>query len=607
MSQRYTFEKNSSSRTDFSRGWDDSTTTTTTRDIKGLTKNNSRDSLTSYKQRNGQRGEFNTKNNKESNFSDDWLASNRSIPNGHRSYANVGDNDEDDLSDLDSDDDVDVEDDIDDDDDEEDEDWVASDHDRKRSNRTSRTQITHSSRKTTTNSSYSSHRKTSSSHGGDRSQRRPGGSLSRTSHYNSSSGNTRVAASSNKTSSKSVGRPKNSSRYQGGGGGGGARTTAHTSASSRKVNRRRREKVKTTDENKNPQKSFESSIPNELKKPRQCFGPGCTRPAARPDTKYCSNECGRKLAIKRLETLLPESCKTWYPDLLTKDKNSLYELSKLPDCMATLLDKSRLEEISREQCTVHNRLVELEMEHQKLTELISRAQERKTGRENEQSLSAVDQDTEQVEQMESVICVTCSAEVSMRHALKHMEKCFQKMEGNTVFCANQKEQIIGTPLFCDAYDSQAKAYCKRLRVVCEHYKEPKLPADTVCGAPLVRDVFIETGEFCSVPHNKCTKHFGWERLRRAKIDLERYRCLIQMDELMQEENRLQRAISQRGGILGMLLHQTIDHNPEKPIPRPKKLIQNNSRNNNAAAPPAAAAADDDDDHGDDERYPIFMW
>ncbi|VDQ15497.1 unnamed protein product [Trichobilharzia regenti] len=56
----------------------------------------------------------------------------------------------------------------------------------------------------------------------------------------------------------------------------------------------------------------------------------------------------------------------------------------------------------------------------------------------------------------------------------------------------------------------------------------------------------------------------------------------------------------------MLLHQTIDHNPEKPIPKPKKLIQNNSRNNNAAAPAPAVAVDDDDGH-DAESYPIFMW
>lgn len=44
-----------------------------------------------------------------------------------------------------------------------------------------------------------------------------------------------------------------------------------------------------------------------------------------------------------------------------------------------------------------------------------------------------------------------------------------------------------------------------------------------------------------------------------------------MDELMQEEQRLRRAISQRGGVLGILLHQTIDHNPEKPVPIPGEL------------------------------------
>ncbi|KAH8872428.1 CXXC-type zinc finger protein 1 [Schistosoma japonicum] len=422
-----------------------------------------------------------------------------------------------------------------------------------RSGRVSRTQIS-GSRKMA--SSCSSHRK--SSHG-DRSQRRIGNSLPRTASYNS--GSSRIV-SSNK--SKSVGRPKNVNRYQSGGG----TRTVHTS-SGRKNTTRRGEKSQTNDNN--PRKVFDSLMPNELKKPRQCFGPGCTRPAARPDTKYCSNECGLKLAMKRLETLLPESFNAWYPELLTKTGKSLSELKKLPDCMATVIDKTRLEEINKEQCVVHNRLVELELEHQKLTTLISRAQERKTGRNNEQMLAAVAQDAEQVEQMEPIICVTCSAEISMRHALKHMEKCFQKMEGNTVFCANQKEQIMGTPLFCDAYDSQARAYCKRLRVVCEHYKEPKLPADTVCGSPLVQNVFEETGEFCCVPRNKCTKHFGWERLRRAKIDLERYRCLIQMDELMQEEQRLQRAISQRGGILGILLHQTIDHNPQKPVPIPAKL------------------------------------
>ncbi|CAH8594823.1 unnamed protein product [Schistosoma haematobium] len=536
MSQKYNHEKNLPSRREICE-WDDNVA-----DTKPFSQNSPRDK---FVKGSSHRSDL-SKSYKESVLSDNWSATNRVSSNGHETCDDFDDSN---VKGLVSDDDND----FDEDDDAEDEDWVASDYEKKRPSRTSRTQLT-GSRKI--GNSCSSHRK--SSHG-DRSQRRIGSSLPRTAAYNPESNR---IVSSNK-SSKSVGRPRTVNRYQG-----GSARTVHAS-SGRKIATRRVEKPKTN--NSNPRKVFDSLIPNELKKPRQCFGPGCTRAAARPDTKYCSNECGIKLAIKRLETLLPESFHAWYPNLFTKAGTALSELERLPDCMATVIDKLRLKEISKEQCVVHNRLVELEMEHQKLTALISRAQERKTGRNNEQMLAAVAHDAEQVEQMEPIICVTCSAEISMRHALKHMEKCFQKMEGNTVFCANQKEQIMGTPLFCDAYDSQARAYCKRLRVVCEHYKEPKLPADTVCGSPLVHNVFEETGEFCCVPRNKCTKHFGWERLRRAKIDLERYRCLIQMDELMQEEQRLRRAISQRGGVLGILLHQTIDHNPEKPVPIPGEL------------------------------------
>ncbi|CAH8525030.1 unnamed protein product, partial [Schistosoma turkestanicum] len=491
MSQKYNYEKNLSNRTETSCEWNDNIA-----DAHSFNENNARDKFVAYKQ-----------GYKESVFSDSWSVTNRVLSNGKKSHDDLTDGN---VDGFESDDDND----LDDDDDDEDEDWVASDYDKKRSSRTSRTQIT-GSRKIG-NSCNSSHRK--SSHG-DRSQRRIGNNLSGTT-YNP--GSNRIV-SSNK-SSKSGARPRTVNRYQSR----NARTV-HTS-SSRKVAAaaaatRRVDKSQINNNNNNPRKVFDSLLPDELKKPRQCFGPGCTRAAARPDTKYCSNECGLKLAIKRLEILLPESFHTWYPDLFTKCGKPISTLERLPDSMATIIDKLRLEEISKEQCIVHNRLVELELEHQKLTGLINRAQERRTGRNNEQMLAAVADDAEQVEQMEPIICVTCSAEISMRHALKHMEKCFQKMEGNTVFCANQKEQIMGTPLFCDAYDSQARAYCKRLRVVCEHYKEPKLPADTVCGSPLVRNVFEETGEFCCVPRNKCTKHFGWERLRRAKIDLERYRCV----------------------------------------------------------------------------------
>ena len=52
-----------------------------------------------------------------------------------------------------------------------------------------------------------------------------------------------------------------------------------------------------------------------------------------------------------------------------------------------------------------------------------------------------------------------------------------------------------------------------------------MPVDEVCGCPLVRDVFEPTGEYCRVAKRKCNKHYCWEKLRRAEVDLERVRVV----------------------------------------------------------------------------------
>ncbi len=41
--------------------------------------------------------------------------------------------------------------------------------------------------------------------------------------------------------------------------------------------------------------------------------------------------------------------------------------------------------------------------------------------------AALAEDTNEADQTEPTICMTCSTEVNMRHALRHMEKCFQKV------------------------------------------------------------------------------------------------------------------------------------------------------------------------------------
>ena len=42
----------------------------------------------------------------------------------------------------------------------------------------------------------------------------------------------------------------------------------------------------------------------------QCYGPGCTR-ASRSNSKYCSDDCGLRLATNRLYELLPQRIQQW--------------------------------------------------------------------------------------------------------------------------------------------------------------------------------------------------------------------------------------------------------------------------------------------------------
>ena len=49
----------------------------------------------------------------------------------------------------------------------------------------------------------------------------------------------------------------------------------------------------------------------------------------------------------------------------------------------------------------------------------------------------------------------------------------------------------------------------------------KVDPSEVCGCPLVNDPFKESGDFCRAPKRSCLRHYRWEKLRRAEIDLQR--------------------------------------------------------------------------------------
>uniref|UniRef100_A0A1A9WT15 CXXC-type zinc finger protein 1 n=1 Tax=Glossina brevipalpis TaxID=37001 RepID=A0A1A9WT15_9MUSC len=282
--------------------------------------------------------------------------------------------------------------------------------------------------------------------------------------------------------------------------------------------------------------SPELFINPELEGIRQCYGPGCHK-NARPQSKYCSDECGINLATNRIFQVLPQRVQEW----------------NLTHCRAEEENKKQLDQIRAKQAMVRFALAELDKRHMELDMIVERAKH-----------STLDpnrlQDNGDIEDEQSMYCITCGHEIHSRTAIKHMEKCFNKYESQASFGSIFKTRIEGNSMFCDFYNAASKTYCKRLRVLCpEHCKDPKIGDNDVCGCPLVTNVFNPTGEFCRAPKKNCFKHYMWEKIRRAEVDLERVRQWLKMDELLEQERQIRHQMASRAGVLGLMLHSTYNH------------------------------------------------
>ncbi|RVE71131.1 hypothetical protein OJAV_G00071740 [Oryzias javanicus] len=273
---------------------------------------------------------------------------------------------------------------------------------------------------------------------------------------------------------------------------------------------------------------------------RQCLGPGCTE-LARSASKYCSEDCGMKLAANRIYEILPQRIQQWQQS----------------PCVAEEMGRRQLERIRKEQQAARLRLTQMEKRFHDLESIIASAKLQQV-QEHEEVNEGDGDDTDL-----QIFCVSCSHPINPKVALRHMERCYTKYESQTSFGSMYPTRIEGaTRLFCDVYNPHSKTYCKRLQVLCpEHSRDPKIPADEVCGFPLVKDVFEPTGEFCRVSKRKCNKHYCWEKLRRAEVDLERVRVWYKLDELFEQERNLRTAMTNRAGLLALMLHQTIQHDP----------------------------------------------
>ncbi|XP_060533176.1 CXXC-type zinc finger protein 1 [Cylas formicarius] len=269
--------------------------------------------------------------------------------------------------------------------------------------------------------------------------------------------------------------------------------------------------------------------------PRQCYGQKCVR-SARYGSKYCSDQCGMNLAKTRILQVLPQRLQEW----------------ALSPSAAEELNIKALDQVRKQQLEVREILHELDKRHREIDYLVDRA---KSATIDPNSEYDVEKDEES-----SMYCVTCGHEIHSKTAVKHMEKCFNKYESQASFGSVFKTRIEGNNMFCDYYNPISHTYCKRLRVLCpEHCKDPKIGDHEVCGCPLVTNVFSPTGEFCRAPKKSCTRHYVWEKLRRAEVDLERVRQWLRMDELLEKERQIRTSMANRAGVLALMLHSTYNH------------------------------------------------
>lgn len=286
------------------------------------------------------------------------------------------------------------------------------------------------------------------------------------------------------------------------------------------------------------QTDFDDSLETDDDMPRQCYGPQCIEPA-RTGSKYCSDECGMKLAKSRIYEILPSRIQQWQSSPCVGEENN----RKLQD------------QLHKETYEAKVQLKQLDLKIQELDALVERG--RGVSIDTEQEGGDTEEDTEL-----SSYCVTCGSEIGQRGLLRHMEKCYLKFEAQTSFWSIYKTHIEGNSMFCDFYNPQQKMYCKRLKILCpEHTKEPKVNPDAICGCPLEKDLFKEGGQLCRASKRKCVKHFCWEKLRRAEIDMQRLRQWMKLDDLFEQQRNIRMAMSNRMGVLGLMLHQTVDHNP----------------------------------------------
>ncbi|XP_061591695.1 CXXC-type zinc finger protein 1a isoform X2 [Cololabis saira] len=172
-----------------------------------------------------------------------------------------------------------------------------------------------------------------------------------------------------------------------------------------KVKQRHRERVRHSE------RAGEGGTKDVSGAMRQCLGPACTEPA-RTNSKYCSDDCGMKLAANRIYEILPQRIQQWQQS----------------PCVAEEMGRRQLERIRKEQQAARLRLTLMEKRFHELEGIIANAKQQQV-QEHEEVTEGEGDDTDF-----QIFCVSCSHPINPKVALRHMERCYAKARASGAAC-----------------------------------------------------------------------------------------------------------------------------------------------------------------------------
>ncbi|KAL6737973.1 hypothetical protein Aduo_011575 [Ancylostoma duodenale] len=273
---------------------------------------------------------------------------------------------------------------------------------------------------------------------------------------------------------------------------------------------------------------------------RQCIEPDCVKPA-RDNSKYCSDECGLKLAKLRLLMMLPGKVDQYYKEQPQSELQALEELRAIDQKIGQI-------QVQTETMLGYVRTVQRYVMAMKSTTSVSY------------------DEPGDVDFM--VNCTVCGMETNGRQLPKHVERCFVRSEKQTSFGTATPATFNPDNLFCEAYNKANNTYCKRVRVICaEHYKGELENELQICAYPKAwaegksltfaemfehgPDLLKDQG-FCCAPRKECAQHHRWVQALVGTIECERMNLLTRLDELLERRKIVSMGCATRGDVISLL-------------------------------------------------------